>query len=1166
MLYCRRFFLYILLLLLAAVPALAAAPTMLLDINAEGVVDNYDAGVAGRFLPLGRNAHVLSQEPTTGTERWVTDGTDAGTRPLWDRCPGPCSGAAILMEAVGNVGFFGLTENSRSSFWRSDGTLPGTFSLVTGKAPCRQDTALLGRTLFLSMGNPFDDFPVCTFWKTDGTVAGTVQVKDVDPVELTAAPGRVFFASYSPETGSGGVWVSDGTPEGTVQLHEWTFAVPSHLYTVGDRLFFIAPDDGYELWTSDGTPGGTRPVTHFAPVSPFVPRYDGSGVYVVQALDDRLAFLANDGTSGRELWLSDGTTAGTRPATAFTVASPFLGLDKWHVEKLGARLVLPANDGTSGNRLWTTTGAAASTAPISGCPGGCPEVSPSAQMVRQGGRLAFVGEPDRSSLWVTDGTGAGTRRVLDTQDEDGVAQLDALLGRIFFTAEVGDNGDRFLLATDQTLATSVALTSIEARELQVRPVAVGGVALFGLPKNVSRHELWRSDGTPGGTFPVTRIGQTGASSSPQSLVPAGDAVRFQAFSGGSTGLWTSHGTAGTTTALFDQVGYAQRLAPLGELTLGDSYGSLWRSDGTAAGSYVLTSPDEGDPSISSIAPLTNGRAVLGMRAFDTNGALWATDGSVAGTHEIFDVPAEAGGLSEVVAAGAEAFFVTTQQTHEDRLWSTDGTAAGTHAITGSLPRFIETPLDVARLGSTVFFVGDTDQTGIELWRTDGTAAGAHPLAEGRASDPQALTVHQGALYFFADVRDPYGFLGLWRSDGTEAGTVYLRTLKSLNGFPRPELVPFGNLLLFAAGIDDGVELWRTDGTAAGTFQVRDINSGVASSSPARFVVVGNRAYFTAYDKSHGNELWETDGTAAGTRLVQDIAPGTESSAPDELTAAGGRLYFTADDGVHGREPWVYAPGGAACVASETVLCLRGGRFKVEADWRDFEGHSGRGRAVALTPDTGYFWFFDPSNVEVILKVLDGQGLNGHQWVFYGALSSVEYALTVTDTQTGAARRYTNLPGRLGSVADTEAFGPKGASATGVMTTGPAPELGEAIVSARTTEATGICTPSATRLCLNGGRFAVEARWKDFQGKTGTGQAVPLGGGDTGYFWFFDASNVEVVLKVLDGRPLNNKFWVFYGALSNVEYTLTVTDTETGAVKTYTNPSGRLASVADTGAF
>ena len=214
-----------------------------------------------------------------------------------------------------------------------------------------------------------------------------------------------------------------------------------------------------------------------------------------------------------------------------------------------------------------------------------------------------------------------------------------------------------------------------------------------------------------------------------------------------------------------------------------------------------------------------------------------------------------------------------------------------------------------------------------------------------------------------------------------------------------------------------------------------------------------------------------------------------------------------------------------------------------------------GRAVSLTPDTGYFWFFDAANVEVILKVLDGRGVNGHHWVFYGALSNVEYALTVTDTETGAARRYFNPGGRLGSVADTRAFGPLGAFTAGTVTVGPEPMTGEALVAAATAPTAGSCAPSATRLCLNGGRFAVEARWRDYGGNTGIGQAVPLAGGDTGYFWFFGAGNVEVVLKVLDGRALNGKFWVFYGALSSVEYTLTVTDTATGAVRTYTNPTG-----------
>ena len=90
-------------------------------------------------------------------------------------------------------------------------------------------------------------------------------------------------------------------------------------------------------------------------------------------------------------------------------------------------------------------------------------------------------------------------------------------------------------------------------------------------------------------------------------------------------------------------------------------------------------------------------------------------------------------------------------------------------------------------------------------------------------------------------------------------------------------------------------------------------------------------------------------------------------------------------------------------------------------------------------------------------------------------------------------------------------------------------------------------------------------WTDFRGNTGVGHAVTLTD-DTGYFWFFRDTNVEVVAKVLDGRPLNGHHWVFYGALSNVAYTLTVTDLATGETRTYDNPLGNFASLGDTMAF
>jgi|SRR5450432_134078 len=111
-----------------------------------------------------------------------------------------------------------------------------------------------------------------------------------------------------------------------------------------------------------------------------------------------------------------------------------------------------------------------------------------------------------------------------------------------------------------------------------------------------------------------------------------------------------------------------------------------------------------------------------------------------------------------------------------------------------------------------------------------------------------------------------------------------------------------------------------------------------------------------------------------------------------------------------------------------------------------------------------------------------------------------------------------------------------------------------------------CVANGTTLCLNASRFKVTVAWQvPSQGTSGAGNGITLTT-DTGEFWFFSANNIELVVKVVDGRAFNDKFWVFYGALSNVQYTITVTDSTTGAVKTYQNPDGNLASVADVSAF
>jgi len=112
-----------------------------------------------------------------------------------------------------------------------------------------------------------------------------------------------------------------------------------------------------------------------------------------------------------------------------------------------------------------------------------------------------------------------------------------------------------------------------------------------------------------------------------------------------------------------------------------------------------------------------------------------------------------------------------------------------------------------------------------------------------------------------------------------------------------------------------------------------------------------------------------------------------------------------------------------CVETPTARCLQGGRFRAEVSWRDFQDRSGPGRAVpARSADTALFRFFDPANWELMVKVLDGCGSGGHYWVFASASTNVEYTLTVTDLETGAARSYDNPLGQVAeTVTDTSAF-------------------------------------------------------------------------------------------------------------------------------------------------
>jgi ELWxxDGT repeat protein len=202
-------------------------------------------------------------------------------------------------------------------------------------------------------------------------------------------------------------------------------------------------------------------------------------------------------------------------------------------------------------------------------------------------------------------------------------------------------------------------------------------------------------------------------------------------------------------------------------------------------------------------------------------------------------------------------------------------------VPGSLPDRL------VAVNGTLFFTATDGVTGFELWKSDGTEAGtvrvkdiwpgsdgSFPLFVG------ALVDLNGTLFFAAD--DGVTGVELWKSDGTEAGTARVKDIvPNPGGSSGPQrLVDVNGTLFFTAsdGVT-GVELWKSDGTEAGTLRVKDIRSGLDGSLPISLVDMNGTLFFTAHDGVTGFELWKSDGTEAGTLRVKDIWPGLNSAIP-----------------------------------------------------------------------------------------------------------------------------------------------------------------------------------------------------------------------------------------------------------------------------------------------
>lgn len=228
---------------------------------------------------------------------------------------------------------------------------------------------------------------------------------------------------------------------------------------------------------------------------------------------------------------------------------------------------------------------------------------------------------------------------------------------------------------------------------------------------------------------------------------------------------------------------------------------------------------------------------------------------------------------------------------------------------------------------------------------------------------------------------------------------------------------------------------------------------------------------------------------------------------------------------------------APCAADPTTSCFQLGRFRATSTWRNpYSGVSGEARAIRLSDDASLFHFGDASNVELMVKVLD---FGPNFKVFFGQLTDFEFAVTITDLLTGHSQTYRNAPDGCGGI-DQQGF-PKLATQAGNSSD---------------------CEPGT--LCL-GDRFSVRVTWKSPYdvASFGDGSGSPLPGGLAGTFSFTNPSNIELLVKILD---FGDRVLLLWGALSDFEYTIDVTDSRTGAVRSHHNPARRYCGGLDARAF
>ncbi|MCA9217463.1 MAG: hypothetical protein KDB27_30555 [Planctomycetales bacterium] len=753
----------------------------------QGVFPRNLAAVNGSLFFSGWSNDLLQQE------LFVSDGSEVGTVVVKDINPAAGSYPDQLTNVNGKLFFttFDSSSAANTQLWTSDGTSAGTVLLKdeSGSGQSFGELTRVGNTLFYRVNSDL--------WKSSGTAAGTVLVKDaVFPSQLTDLNGTLIFRGHSEATGYE-LFKSDGTNAGTVVVKDLRGGSNGSVYStqftkVGGEIFFTAfgassTGYDYDLFKTDGTAQGTLLVKDLnVPNGPHVSNQFGVG--------NRLFFALNDPVTGNELWTSNGTSSGT--SLVKDISPNELSSNPDRFVALGDKLVFTAENKTNGRELWTSDGTTSGTILVKDIDSRTYSGFAS-DFTKVGKDVFFRADSTSGSgqIWKTNGTRAGTSLVKSAIYPSSLVEFK---GQLLFQGWSPDTGYD-LFRSDGTEAGTVLVKDIDTGFPQIaEPTVVGESLFFVATDNAAGRELWKTDGTAAGTVLVKNIFTDSAygfpnSSNPENLTAVGNTLFFTA----------NNGTSGR---------------------------ELWKSDGTAAGTVLVKDiwPDstDGIPNNASPSELTNFNGTL-LFVASGNGdrELWKSDGTSAGTVRVKDVNVMGSSYPiGLTVSQNRVFFHADDGVNGRWLWKTDGTPAGTNIAVMDYQFIGFGDHQMTDVNGTLFFEGNRGYSnfdgvpeGWELWKVVGSTV------------TQVKDINPG----FAD--------------------AYVRNFTAV-----------ANELYFTATDGQrGIELWKSDGTEAGTVLVKDVFPGSSpidapygrSSYPDQLYNAGGQLFFTADDGQTGREPW-----------------------------------------------------------------------------------------------------------------------------------------------------------------------------------------------------------------------------------------------------------------------------------------------------------------------